>query len=158
MNYEQTFASSAGGVLAGILNFDPSAYTDWAGLAGAYDQFRMIGYRVRFFPVGSAAFALRPVVAVFDNDDASTALTSISGAADYGKQIVFNSHWHNPQPMVIAGEMYASGNATTGVPWATTAAPTTYPSSVKFYSSGLTVSTNYFTVLVSLVVQFRAPN
>jgi hypothetical protein len=154
-----TTTSTIGNVIANIYSFNPSStgYSDWTSLAGLYDEFRVVGGSIKFFcsQQNSITVSSANVVCVYDNDDATTALTSYNGALDYSNKIQFASVWDNNRFPTLTATCYSLASPGTGVGWSTTGSPGAYPRSFKLYSSGLSASTQYFDVTILLCLQFR---
>jgi hypothetical protein len=160
---EATITSSGGGTIAVIATWDASTFGDFSTLAPLYDEWRPIGMRVvvqcqqAFAPPATALS--RMVVLVFDNDDASTALTSYANALDYHVKKIFPSVWDNSPLVRMSATALSIADSSTGTQWQTTAttAPLGGGKSFKYYSTGLTASTNYLEATYEYVVQFRQP-
>jgi hypothetical protein len=145
--------------LTNIFALNPSTFSDWSTLSVLYDEFRIVGAQINVYsttPLNSGA-VVAPIVVVFDNDDYSTALTSLNQALDYRAKKQFNAVWTTGKPVILRTVVYSTGDPTSGAPWATTANPTNFQRGFKFYGTGLSTSTVYLYTTVSLVVQFRGP-
>jgi len=157
---EATIQSSGGGTIASIATWDASTFGDFATLAPLYDEWRPLGMEVTIQcqqPYSPAATALsRIVVLVFDNDDAATALTSYQNALDYTVQRRFASVWGNEKLISMRANALNVADPSTGVAWQTTAT-TSVNKSFKYYSTGLTATTNYLEATYRYVIQLRQP-
>jgi len=157
---EATIASSGGGTITSIGTFDASTFGDFATLAPLWDEWRPIGMKVtvqcaQAFAQPNAVVS-RIAVIVFDNDDASTALTSYANAMDYRVKRVFGSIWGNDRLVTMSAEVLSVGDQSAGSLWQTTGT-TAVAKSFKYFSSGLTATQTYFDVVYEYVVQFRQP-
>jgi len=159
---EATITSSAGGTINSIGTWDASTFGDFSTFAPLYDEWRPIGMKLTLqcqqANAPPATAISRIVVVVFDNDDASTALVSYQNALDYRQKVVFASIWDNNRLVRLSAKALSTGDPAAGSVWQTTGntAPGT-GKSFKYYSTGLTVSTNYLEATYEYVVQFRQP-
>jgi len=150
-------SANGAGIMAPIVSFNPSGFSDWSSLAALYDEFRVLGAKIKFFcqQQNSITVQSQPVTVVYDNDDATTAITSASGALDYRLKRQFASIWDNSTFPTLQATCYSLADQASGIGWSTTGSPAAYPHSFKVYSSGLTASTTYISFSTELVVQFR---
>jgi hypothetical protein len=155
-----TFAnigSSAGGFITSIVDLNPTGYAGWAGFAALFDEWRLIGGEIVLTPINvGVGNANSLLVTVFDNDDASTALTSQAQAMTYATKMMTPAFWTNGAVRRMRFHKY--NPTSTGVGqnvWATTAAPTANPCAIKMYAGGLTATQNYVAIIVRSVVEFR---
>jgi hypothetical protein len=149
-----TITSTAATLVTTIINLNPSSFNDWSNFVNLYDEFRILGVRLRLFcSQQNSLTAASPVcVMVFDNDDTSSVLTGILNALDYRVQTQFAAVWDNQSfPTITAYRTLTAANGN----WLTTASPSLLPCSVKFYGAGLTASTAYWSYTVELVCEFR---
>jgi hypothetical protein len=152
--YYSTQASTGAGIINAVITLAPNNYSDWSAFAGLYDEFRTLGFRIKFFcqQQNSLTVQSQIIVVAYDNDDNSTALTSISQGVDYRINKQFATVWDNQSfPTLTA---YRSMSAADGN-WFSTATPSAYPNSFKFYSTGLTAATTYLSFTVEIITQFR---
>jgi len=154
-----TLSATSGGVLNTIITLIPnnSNWSNWSSLYGTYDEFRVIGARVTLTPL--SATTPNMVIVVFDNDDATTALTSYNNGGDYRLKKVFNSYWTTPNPISFTAQRWSvNSDPKSGTAWSTTAAaPGVYPCSFKFYSAGLAGNAAIFDMICELIVELRGP-
>jgi len=150
-------SSSAGGVINNIVSLNPSSSSDWSTLAVLYDEWRLIGAEIKLFcnVCNSVTSQAQPAVMVYDNDDASTALTSVGNGLDYLYKIQFSTIWDNNRYPTLRVVTYSSADSSSGRAWTTTGSPALLPCSFKMYSSGNSASTNYLTYTLQLVLEFR---
>jgi len=155
--------SSSGGIINTIISMVPSnSFSAWANLSAEYDEVRVLGGRINVFcsvpNVTNTIAVTNTAVVVYDNDDNSTALTGLNNALDYGVKKQFAAVWDNNTVKSLTAMCYPIGSSSSGIPWASTAIPNQYRAqSFKLYSGGLTASTTYWSITVSLVCQFRGP-
>jgi hypothetical protein len=156
---EGTLVSSGAGVFNAIYSLNPSGIGDFTTLAPLYDEFRIMGGRIKFFCAqqNSLTVASVPITAVYDNDDASTSLTTYANALDYRVKIQFASVWDNQGFPSLRFTCFSQGNSGVGPLWITTGAPGTYPKSIKMYGTGATASTTYCQYTLEIVCQMRGP-
>jgi hypothetical protein len=154
LTYATNQSSSGAGIINTVITLAPNSYSDWSAFAGLYDEWRTLGFRIKFFcqQQNSLTVQSQPVIVVYDNDDNGTALTTLTQGMDYRVNKEFASVWDNQNfPTLTA---YRSLEAADGN-WSTTANPGAYPNSFKIYSTGLTASTQYLAFTIELVIQFR---
>jgi len=144
------------GNINNVLNLRPDFMDGWA-LAPLYDEWRLIGARIRFFCAQQNSLTVLsvPVICVFDNDDGATALTTVTGALDYRVKLQFASVWDNNRFPMLQATAYSIADPSAGRAWATTATPLANPCSFKLYANGGTPSTMYLQYTIEAVVQFR---
>lgn len=157
MTKSATVTSNGAGVINSIFTLDPNTggYSDWAAVGGIYDEYRVLGVEAKFFCAQQNSLTVLsvPVVVVYDNDDASTALTSYGSALDYSVKQQFASVWDNQRFPTLRAIAYSRADASAGVGWITTASTT--GTSLKLYAYACSLSTLYLQVDIQLVVQFR---
>lgn len=148
-------SSDAGGRINTIVNLDPSVASDWSSFSSLYDEWRLIGARIKFwaFQPNSVTAIASVLISVFDNDDASTALVNYSNGQDYQTHKEFNTIWNTGKPETLVGISNLPSNGG----WASTGLPSSNPRSFKLYADTLTASTQYLTYTMELAVEFRGP-
>jgi hypothetical protein len=157
---EATISSSAGGAITSIGTWDASTFADFATLAPLWDEWRPIGMEViiqcsqAFSPPSATVSKL--CVVVYDNDDASTALTSYGNALDYKVQAVFGTIWSNDHLVRMKANALNIADSSTGVAWQTTGT-TQVNKAFKYYATGLSASQPYMDVCYRYVIQLRQP-
>jgi hypothetical protein len=162
MTKEATLTANGSGTMALIGTWDASTFGEFTNFAPLYDEWRPIGMKVTIqcqqaFAQPATATS-RIMVLVFDNDDATTALTSYANALDYRVKKVFPTVWDNAQLVTLGVEALSVADRVAGTSWQTTG--NTVPGTgkaFKYYSTGLTNSLNYLEAVYEYVVQFRQP-
>jgi len=152
-----SITTTGGGAYAGVIGFTPSAYTAWAALSPEYDEWRVIGAEIKIFSISSSANIGGLVVVVYDNDDASTALTSYVAGVDYRQKVQFPAIWTGGQAKSLRVTCYSVADTSSGRAWATTANATLNPCSFKFYATALSATVGYWAYTIQIVMQFRGP-
>jgi len=80
------FTASAGGAVTSVITDNPSSAVDWSVLAGAWDEYRVLGFTFHYFPYNRYTRAstdqIGPIFTVIDRDDA-TALTTEAQCLEY---------------------------------------------------------------------------
>jgi hypothetical protein len=157
---EGVIASSGAGIINAILSMNPTGIADFTALAPLYDEIRFVGGRIKFFCAqqNSLTVASAPIVAVYDNDDATSALSAYATGIEYPQKVQFAGIWDNQSFPTLTFQGLNSAAAGTGQLWVTTGAPNTYPKSVKLYGTSLTASTNYLQYTLEIVFQLRTTN
>jgi hypothetical protein len=145
-------ASDGGGAIATVFGDSPAAYIDWASAAALWDEYRVLCTTIHWMPLNKYNTPTSTIVGVLyhaiDRDDA-TALTSESTALEYESARANLLSDKFERTVKMAGIEDST--------WITTASPTSRMW-IKFYSSGLTASTNYGKVWVDAIIQFRGRN
>lgn len=166
LTYQAVFGSSGIGLLNGVISMNPSASSEWTSNTNLYDDFRVMGIRVRIISLQqySVTALCTPVVIAYD-DQSSGALTSFDAGLQYNTHHLFPSVFqqsafgaHNKDCCLEYIFMRPTAGKDTAVLWIDTAAPASSLGAVKFYGGSLTASTNYFTAVVDYYVQFRGRN
>lgn len=159
LNYAGTVSSQGGGIINAIIGLAPNNFTNWTALAALYDEFRVVGAEIRISPVTNlnSTSANAMCVLAYDNDDSSNNIPSLVAGLDYTNKTLFNAVWTTQDVIKFSAVCYSLGDKSTGTEWFTSATPGSIVKSFKFYGTGLTASTSYFTVACSLAVQFRGP-
>lgn len=159
MSETGSVASTGAGVINSLFSFAPTSFTDWSSLTALYDEFRVVGAEIEFFCAQSfqlpSALAGGILIVVYDNDDATSALTSSSQALDYSTKVTHNLVWSGERSIKLKATCFSIADASSGTPWSTTATPAAYPHSFKTYCASLTASTTYLFYAMRLVVQLR---
>lgn len=163
LRFNGTISSSVGGQITTAILMNPNGSSDWAALAGLYDEFRVLAVRIDLtslqqFSVTSAnghgGFA-------YDNDD-STMLASLSALTAYNTvklvPAVF-AHVQNQQsnksPCLTLEWARPNSGSNTAILWNDCGIPGNSLGSIKTYWTGLSVSTAYFGYTVTWFTEFR---
>jgi len=146
--------SSAGGVINNLASLAPNTYTDWSALSSLYDEFRVIGAKIRLFPMfpNSTTLLNNVLVICYDNDDASNVLGGFTDGTDYSISKVAPVINSTGAPITLTAQVSFTANNGN---WFTTGTANAYPHSFKTYADALTVSTAYFHVFIELIIQLR---
>jgi len=157
-----TVTSNAGSIINAVINMNPSGSSEWTSLSTLWDEFRVLGVRVRLVP--RQQFSVTAIntlmTVVFDNDD-SVALTSGNAAAEYDTahftgtvftQTIVGENKDNTQTFSWARP---NSGKNTAILWIDVANPTASNGSVKFFSTGASVSTSYFDYVFEWFTEFR---
>ncbi len=140
--------SSGAGVITDVIGNDPSASADFASFSNVYDEFRVLGERLEYFPFNrysKTTTTCTPLIVVKDRND-STILASYSSAISYSsaKKRSLEDPWTE--------EMKMTGIEDAG--FIDTASPVANRW-FKLYGDGLTNFTNYGRYFFYVRVQFR---
>jgi len=144
----QFITSTAAGVIATVISSSPSGAPDWTGLAGVYDEFRVLGFKNTYFPnnrYSKVTVTCRPGYSVSDRADA-TALSSYSDAVSFSSRVrrSLEDPWTHTLRMASTEEAQFIPSATpTAKMW------------IKLYFDGLTINTEYGLLETVFLVQFR---
>jgi hypothetical protein len=153
----QPISSGATGVINTVFANNPNGTSEWASYIALYDEFRILAVRLSILPYqqGSLTVISDLCGIVFDNDD-TTVLTNISSALEYDNCRLIQTNWV-PAKAGLTQYTWArpTSGANTAVLWQDVAVPAASPGSIKFYASGLSASTKYFSVQVEYFVEFR---
>jgi hypothetical protein len=160
--YQTTQSSNGAGIMTGVFDQTMTGMIGWSYWAGLYDEFRVLGMQLEFFPVNrysKLTAVCTPGVGVIDRDS-NGPLISLANGFGYASCRILSledpwadRHFYkgNCEPP-ITFRMDGVNDAT----WTTTAAPSgTNKPAIKFYFSGLTASTPYGLFVQRALVQFR---
>ena len=154
-------SSNGLGVINTVIATDPSNSSEWSSAAALYDEFRVIGTRIKLVSKQqySVTAATDLVVVCYDNDDV-TALTSVNQGLEYANSHVFNAVFTHNAPTREDQDcalIYTYLQPTSGIPisWDDVSNPTTLKGAVKFYSANLTNSIAYLVYSQEYFVEFR---
>lgn len=145
------FTTSVAGLLASVVNNDPSGYGDWADYAAIWDEYRVLEMTLKYVPNNKytkATTICLPVLTVIDRDS-SGALASYGAAANFGSCEIrsLEDVFSMDCPMSGAPDDAFITTAATASTWY-----------FKYFATGLSNSTTYGGALVRLIVQFRGKN
>jgi len=158
-------ASNAGGIINPVYDQTMTTANAWTHLAASYDEFRVLGFQVEYFPNNrytKVTTLCTPLVGVVDRDS-NGALPSFAAGFQYASARMFSLE----DPWTDAKEY--KGSSVPSMKWKmdsvedavflTTAAPTpTIKASIKFYGQNLTASTTYGIIIQRFIVEFRGRN
>lgn len=148
LSFTDVLDSNGAGAILDVIGNDPAASGDFSSFSNIYDEYRVLGERLEFFPYNrysKTTTTCVPIIVVKDRND-SLALASYSAALQYSSAVKRSLE----DPWVE--QMKMNGIEDAGfVNTASTSANRWY----KFYGDGLTTSTNYGRYFFYLRVQFR---
>jgi hypothetical protein len=154
--------SSAAGIIAPVYDQSMTSLTGWSTFAGIYDEFRVLGAQLEFFPANrysKTTTTCIPGVGVIDRDS-NGALASTAQALSYSSVRMLSledpwtdlSEYRGSSVPALKYKMSGPKEAL----WVTTATPTpTTSPTIKIYFAGLSTSTYYGAVVARFLVQFR---
>jgi hypothetical protein len=151
-----SISSNVGGKITTVLSCNPSSAADWTSISAWYDEFRVLGMRLTL--ISNQQFSVTAVNNVlytcFDNDDV-TVLSTGNSAAQYGHKYVSPAIWAhvNGQSPTMLFKRPITKNSP--IPWVDVAIPSNSLGGIKFYSDGLTASTNYLGYYLEYLVEAR---
>jgi len=150
---ESTLTSTAGGVLAGVFTMDPSSCAKWSSYAAIFDGFRVVGGRLKIasIPANGSAVLSSIVRFAFDNDSAGTP-TAYNDVISYSEIRDVPAVWSGGAIKVVPFKRPKQGHGE--YLWLDEQTPSGSLGGLKYYGSGLTVSTNYWHVIIEYLVQF----
>lgn len=146
-----TTASSAIGVLAAEITFNPNTCTEWASYAARFREYRVMGVELEFKPYGIvnlSTYAGAPVVVAVNKGGVVGIPTSFNAVLAMAKSQV--NHVLKPWKVSIRADDYTDLDV----------GSTTTPSSefsLLYYADGLSNSTTYGRLVMYWVVQFSSP-
>jgi len=154
-----TTNSTAGGVLAGYFNDDPSACYDWASLTSLYDLYRVESLKVRYFPHfpndTSTTTGMYPMYICFDADNTTSTPATRQEVMEYENMKVKNLYL----PWSVKKDVpRVAGNSTgvhTDLEGFVDIGGARAFSSFRYYADGLDISTDYGDFVIELVVTFK---
>ncbi len=157
-------ATSGAGTLAAALLMDPSSAVNWAEVSNYYDEFRVIGCKVKIVSLQQfSVTSLNAMVGIaFDNDD-STAPAGINTITPYADKYYFPAVWSHVSnggkncELTLDFLFNRPQTASSPIPWVDVATPANSAGSIKYASgiAALTVSTNYFNIAIEWFCEVR---
>lgn len=162
LTFQQLITSNGLGIINTVCNMAPNGSSEWSINASLYDDFRVMGMRARIFSLQQFSLTAlnAPTVLAYD-DNNSTALTSFDSGVQYNTHHVFPavfSHTIVPIDRDCCLEylfMRPTSGSQTAIVWTDTSNPTNAVGALKLYASGVSNTTNYFTITYDWYVQFR---
>ena len=148
LHYTEFLSSDGAGTIAKVYSTNPSSASEWSILSGAYDEYRVLGLAVKFYPnnrYSKTTTICRPLVTLVDRAD-STAMSSYGGAVSFSSSKILSLEDPWTREIKMASTEEAQFLKTT------TPAPTMY---IKLYADSLTASTSYGMVILYYRIQFR---
>ncbi len=148
LTFTDVLDSNGAGAILDVIGNDPAASGDFASFSNIYDEYRILGERLEFFPYNrysKTTTTCVPIIVVKDRND-SLALASYSSALQYSSAVKrsLEDPWVEQMKMVgIEDAGFVTTAATSANRW------------FKFYGDGLTTSTNYGRYFFYIRVQFR---
>ncbi len=146
-----SLTSSVAGVIDTVIDNNPSGYLDWSSIAALWDEYRALSLMVHYFPYNrysKSTTTCRPWYQVVDRDS-NGVLSSVNAAAQYESCVLRSLE----DPWTAICKMIASPSGD----FKTTASPS-FTFCIKGYQTGLSASTTYGEVLITLLVQVRGRN
>lgn len=153
-------ASSAGGIISSVFTNDPSNTLEWASISAIYDEFRVLGFDLEFFPsnrYSKTTTVCTPGVGVVDHGTIAV-LASLAAGFQHESCRVLSLE----DPWTSRGDF--AGDCAKPLQWRmasseeavfTYTSTTLSNSAIKLYFTGLTASTTYGQFLLRFLVQFR---
>lgn len=146
--------STPAGAVQGMIDLNNMpAYTGWAQAAQLFDEFRVLGGKVHFYPYNrysKVSTFSKALTVAFDNDAVTSGTISDSIVWQYGTAKLHNID----DPFVYTFER---PHITSSAYWADVALPTAGSFGGVLYSAqSVTLSTDYGQFFVELEVQFRS--
>ena len=154
-----TVSTSGAGVINASISMDPSSVsnTDWGDVSGTYDEFRVLGARLRITSLvpNATATADGLVVVCFDNDS-SSALTTFTQGQQYNTARIFPALFQSMSGKMLTYVWYRpTSGRESAIPWIDVASSSNSPGGILFYATGLANSTAYLAYTVDLLCEFR---
>jgi hypothetical protein len=150
-----TITSTPAGSINTVFSMNPSAATDWTSVATLYDEFRVVGCRLRLVSrtQNTVTLGSNAVLIAFDNDD-STAYSNYAEASEYQNVHMIPSLFNNGVTYDFKFSRPSSGKETS-LSWADIGTPSGSLGAVKMWADSITASTNYFTYMFEWAIEFR---
>lgn len=143
-----TVASSGAGVINLVQAGNPSTASNWADTNTVWGEYRLLGFTCFFMPFNrysKTTTNVSPTAVVVDRRN-STALTSLANAAAHASCQM--KSLEDPWSITIKMDGEEEAN------FLAVSSPNAFQW-LKFYATGLTISTNYGYLFVSYRVQYR---
>lgn len=137
---------------------NPSNSNDWNACVSLYDQYRVNGVKIKWFPYqpNSVTVKYMPLYVVYDSDMSNgNPISSLATALDYGNVKVYNiyepfSYFIKPGRIVATG----STNVILQGGWIDTGAPTNI-GCLGVYGEGFTASTIYGHFVITYYLELK---
>jgi len=159
----QSISSDATGRINTVLSMDPVGSAEWTSMSALYDEFRVLGARVRIISKQqySAVNLTDMAVVVFDNDDTGV-LTSLDAGTQYPECKVFNAVFgsvtttrENTDGALVYSFMRPNSGKNTSINWIDVANSNQSLGSIKFFVTNLSGTTSYWVILLEWFCEFR---
>jgi len=140
--------SNVGGIMALVYSCLPNTSADWTSAIALYDEYRVLGMELKFFPnnrYSKVTTTVRAAVVTVDRDDTTVPTSYLTQTKKASAKLVSLE-----DPWTITAKM----NGIEDAGFITTATSVT-AFSFKLYSDGLTVSTEFGLAFIEYLVQFR---
>ena len=165
-NNTSAVSNSITGNINTVVSMNPSGSGEWTSMANLYEEFRVLGIRIRL--VSKQQFSVTAIndgaVICYDNTN-STVLTGTDAGLQYNTSHLFPAVWahtvtgtDNKAGVLEFTFMRPSAGRSTPIDWIPTSTPANSLGSVKFFASSLTTSTNYWVIFIDYFIEFRARN
>jgi hypothetical protein len=145
-----TITSTGGGIIANVIDNNPNGFGDWANFANCYDEYRVLGLKVRFMPSNpyNVTRLTRPLITLVDRDSAG-------GMASYAAALNYESSkdWDITRGWTVT----ARAKGPKDFAWITTAAPVA-TFWIKLYTDTVSNTTEYGLTRNEILVEFRGRN
>lgn len=146
---ETILTANGSGIITSVFNDNPTAVNNWANYSGAFDSYRVLGFKVTYsgfqMTGGTTQTYCAPIATVIDRSD-STALASYLAAAQFSSCVEHSGG----KKWSVLSVMLSTEDAS----FLSTAAPSAR-GWIKLYSTGNTISLSVGRVLTEYLVQFR---
>lgn len=153
-------ASNAATIINTVISANPSSSSEWSSVTNLYDEFRVIGMRIKLVSLQqySVTAANGYAVVAFDNSD-SIAFSSL----DFGHQLetskifsaIFQHAAVSDKDSALCYSFVRPSSGKSAIEWVDTGNPALSLGSIKFYASNLTASTNYWNYTVEWFIEVR---
>ena len=163
LTYSTAIASNGAGTINSVISMNPSSSGEWASYAALYDEFRVVGIRVRLVSKQQySVTAANDSVAIAYDDNNTTALTSLDAGLQYDTSHLLPAVFAHSAtgglnqetcPTFVFMRPKQGGN--TPINWIDTSFPVNSLGGVKFYGTNLNISINYYIASVDWYVEFR---
>lgn len=147
---QTTLNSTVSSVITQVYGADPSGSPDWSNFTNTWQEFRVLGMRVAYYPANRynrGSTYTYPLASVIDRQAGySAAITSWTSAANYGsfQMKSLDDPWYREVKATDIEEMNFQGVSGYSVQYY-----------VKLYADNVSASVNYGLVLLSFRVQFK---
>lgn len=145
-----TMSSSPAGVAAYSVSSDPGSCSDWTSLAAVYQEWRCVGFQVKYVPFYKYAQVggIGPSVGAVCN--VHTPAAAAPASLDAVLQNATHKSVHSHTPWTMHWRMHSIEEAV----WTTTSAATDH-GSIQWYLNQMTSSSDYGLVHITYLIEFR---
>ncbi len=152
-----TISSDGSGTISQALTMDPSGANDWGLISNYYDEFRVIGVRIKLVSLQQFSVTAKNALlcAVFDND--SSSLLTFTTATQYANKVYIPAVFTHNNGRVWTHTFQRPSSLSSPIPWVDVGTSSGSAGSFQIVSAAaaLSVSTNYYNYAIEWMIEAR---